>query len=221
MLCVVKLTDISAVNLLKYGYNISMMFCIEYESSQSVLSFRVLAERESEVFFKGEYVVSGNKGVCVVENITTLDISGVDKKREYYILKPVYMAGSTVYVPVDTAQEAMRKVLNREEAEQLIREIPEIPQINISNDKLLEQEYRSCIKTNRCEDLIRLIKTIHQRKQKRQEVGRKVTAVDARYYRIAEENLYGELAISLEISRSAVEDYIIEELDKSVEAVVR
>ena len=47
------------------------------------------------MFEKGEYVVCGNKGVCVVEDVTTLNISGIDQERKYYILKPVYMAGST------------------------------------------------------------------------------------------------------------------------------
>ena len=45
------------------------------------------------VFAVGDYVICSNKGVCVVEKITTLDISGVDKEREYYILKPLYMSG--------------------------------------------------------------------------------------------------------------------------------
>ncbi len=165
------------------------------------------------MFFKGEYVVCGNKGVCMVEDITTLDISGVDKKREYYILKPVYIAGSTVYVPVDAAKESMRSVLDREEAEKLVREIPDIPCITITNDKLLEQEYRGCMKTNNCEEWIKIIKTIYLRKQKRLEAGRKVTAVDAKYFRLAEDNLYGELAISLGMSRGEVEHYITEEME--------
>lgn len=171
-------------------------------------------ERKIRVFKKGEYVVSGNKGVCVVEDITTLDISGVDKEREYYILKPAYMSGSTVYVPVDTADGSLRRVLSREEADRLIREIPDIPLITIANDKLLEQEYRGCIKTNDCTELIRIIKTIYLRKQKRQEAGRKVTAVDAKYYRLAEDNLYGELAVSLQIPRAEVEGYITREISK-------
>ncbi|MCM1091663.1 MAG: CarD family transcriptional regulator [Butyrivibrio sp.] len=166
------------------------------------------------MFSKDEYVVSGNKGVCVVEDITTLDIAGVDKEREYYILKPVYMAGSTVYVPVDTADSSLRRVLSREEADRLIQGIPEIPLINISNDKLLEQEYRGCIRTNDCAEWIRVIKTIYLRKQKRLEAGRKVTAVDAKYYRLAEDNLYGELAVSLQMQRGEVEDYITKEMEK-------
>ena len=103
-------------------------------------------ERKVKVFQKGERVVCGSKGVCVVEEITTLDIAGVDKKREYYILKPLYLSSSTVYIPVDTAEGSMRKVLAHEEAESLIRQIPEIPLITIANDKLLEQEYKNCLK---------------------------------------------------------------------------
>lgn len=171
-------------------------------------------ERKIFVFEKGEYVVSGNKGVCVVDDITTLDISGVDKEREYYILKPVYVAGSTVYVPVDTADGSLRKVLSREEADKLIQGIPEIPLITITNDKLLEQEYRGCMKTNNCMEWIRIIKTIYLRKQKRLEAGRKVTAVDAKYFRMAEDNLYGELAVSLQMPRGEVESYITKEMEK-------
>ena len=171
-------------------------------------------ERKISVFEKGEYVVVGNKGVCAVEDVTTLNISGVDRKREYYILKPVYVQGSTVYVPVDSAKESMRRVLTREEAQQLIEDIPQIPLITITNDKLLEQEYRGCMKTNCCEEWIKIIKTIYLRKQKRLEAGRKVTAIDAKYFRIAEDNLYGELAVALDIPRNEVETYITSEIDK-------
>ncbi len=166
------------------------------------------------VFNKGEYVVCGNKGVCIVEDVTTLNITGVDKEREYYILKPVYTSGSTVYVPVDSTKESIRKVLEREEANKLISGIPNIPLITIANDKLLEQEYRGCMKSNNCEEWVKIIKTIYLRKQKRLEAGRKVTAVDAKYFRIAEDNLYGELAISLDMPREDVESYITSEMEK-------
>ena len=165
------------------------------------------------MFAIGEYVVCGNKGVCVVENITRLDISGVDKEREYYILKPLYLAGSTVYVPVDSPKESMRRVLKKEEAQKLIQTIPRIPLIDITNEKLSEQAYRECMRTNSCEDWVRIIKTIYLRKQKRIQAGRKVTAVDAKYFHLAEESLYGELAVALDMSRDAVEAYITGEID--------
>lgn len=167
------------------------------------------------MFQKGEYVVCGGKGVCRVEDITRLNLTGVD--REYCILKPVYMAGSTVYVPADTAGESMRRVLSRKEANRLIEEIPAIPLIVSADDKQLEQEYRSCMHSNSCEGWIKIMKTVYLRRQKRLEEGRKVTAVDAKYIRLAEENLYGELAIALNMEQNQVEDYILQEMDKDAE----
>lgn len=177
------------------------------------ISVGEFAERMVLVFKIGDYVICGNKGVCVVENITTLNISGVDRERNYYILKPLYMAGSTVYVPVDSPRESMRKVLERGEAQRLIEAIPEIPLLTITNDKLSEQMYRECIRTNDCAELVKIIKTIYLRKQKRIQAGRKVTAVDAKYFHMAEDNLYGELAVALDMSRDEVEDYIAAAID--------
>ena len=44
------------------------------------------------MFKNGDYVVCGNNGICKVEDITTLSISGVDKNRQYYLLKPVFLS---------------------------------------------------------------------------------------------------------------------------------
>ena len=102
----------------------------------------------------------------------------------------------------------MRKVLERTEAERLIGTIPEIPLLVITNDKMTEQMYKDCMKSNDCQELVKLIKTIHQRKQKRIQAGRKITAVDAKYSHLAEENLYGELAVALDLTREEVSGYI-------------
>lgn len=160
------------------------------------------------MFEVGEYVVCGNKGVCVVEEITTLDIAGVDKERKYYILKPIYQLGSTVYVPVDSPKESMRRVIRREEAQKLIDTISDVPLLAITNEKLSEQIYRECLKSGECEEWVRILKTIWRRKQERLQAGRKVTAVDAKYFHMAEESLYGELAIALDLDRDEVEAYI-------------
>ena len=160
------------------------------------------------MFSIGQNVICGNKGVCTIEDIATLNISGVDKEKMYYILKPLYMAASRVYVPVDSALTSVRTILTREEAEELIRSIPDIPVIEIKNERLLEQDYKSCMKSNNCTDWVKLIKTIYERKQKRLQVGRKETAIDSKYFKMAEEILYGELSVVLEIERDRVSQYI-------------
>lgn len=160
------------------------------------------------MFKIGELVVCGSKGVCQVEEISALDMPGIDPDREYYILKPIYNMGTTVYIPVDAGEESLRKILSKTEAKKLIKTIKDIQPITISNDKLLEQEYRGCLRTNLCEEWVKILKTTHIRKQKRLEMGRKMTAVDAKYARIAEESLYGELAVVLNIPKEQVPDYI-------------
>ncbi len=165
------------------------------------------------MFGIGEYV-SSNKGVCKVDQITTLDISGVDKDEQYYILKPVYSTGSTVYVPVEMAEESLRPILSRKEAAALVKELPKIPEKVIENEKFLEQEYKNCVRSNDVRELVSLLKTIYKRKCKRLEAGRKETAMDAKYSHMAEDILYGELAISLEMTREEIQEYLVDKYER-------
>ena len=43
--------------------------------------------------------------------------------------------------------------------------------------------------------------------------GKKVTSSDSKYFHIAEDSLYGELAISLGMEKEEVKDYIHERID--------
>lgn len=162
------------------------------------------------MFQVGEFVVCGNKGVCEVEDIATLDIDGVDRDKKYYILKPRYQTASTVYVPVDSSREPLRRVLSAEEAKRLVKSMWTLPLIDIVNEKFIEQVYKEYMRANSCESWAKLIKTIYARKQKRIQMGRKVTAVDAKYFHLAEECLCGELAVALDISREAAGSYLAE-----------
>ena len=160
------------------------------------------------MFEIGEYVVSGNNGVCKVTDITNLHMNGVDKNRKYYILKPVYAESSTVYVPVDTLQVSMRKILSKEEAATLLDEIPTIQLLTIEDEKTVELQYKACMQSGSCGEVVKLLKTLYNRKKTRLEKGHKVTAVDSRYLKMAEDSLCGELAVALGITKSEAEEVI-------------
>ncbi len=162
------------------------------------------------MFSIGDYVVCGNNGVCRVENIAPFEISDTDNNEDYYILKPIYSPGSTVYISMSSADEKLRPVLTKKEADSLVRMMPGIPDITVDNDKQLEGEYKNCIRSNDATELVKLIKTIYHRREARFAAGRKETALDAKYFRMAGDYLYGELAISLNIPREEVEGYIDE-----------
>lgn len=166
------------------------------------------------MFTVGDYVVCGNNGICRVQDITTLNISGVDKNRKYYLLKPVFVSGSTVYIPVDTVGETMRKAMNKDEAMSFIHSIPDIELIPLADEKTLEKTYKEYMHQNSSEGWLKLIKTIYLRKEKRIMKGYKVTAVDSRYFKQAEDFLYGELSIALEMTKDEVRDYIVNSLEE-------
>lgn len=167
------------------------------------------------MFEVGDYIVCGNNGICTIESISTIDIPDVDPDRLYYILQPVYAKSSVVYIPVDNEKIVMRKVLTKDQVNELIDHIPEIETIVELNDKLREEKFKECMKHYACEDWIKVIKTLYLRRQERLEKGQKVTATDARYLKSAEDNLYCEFAMALGIEKQEVEAYIEKCIDGS------
>ena len=73
------------------------------------------------MFDVGELVVFGSDGVCQVESIGALDMAGVSKDKIYYTLIPLGKTGNgRIYAPVDGKRVTIRRVLNKEEAYQMI-----------------------------------------------------------------------------------------------------
>lgn len=164
------------------------------------------------MFEKGDYIVHGSNGVCQVEGVTNLDMPGVDKNRLYYVLSPVNSKGSRMYSPIDNSKVVVRKILSKDEAMDLIDDIPNIEQFVIENDKQRETRYKEAIRTCDCRELIRIIKTLYNHRQERFAEGKKSTTIDEKYFHMAEDNLYSELAISMGREKSGIEEFIAERM---------
>lgn len=160
------------------------------------------------MFKKGDFIVYGVTGVCEVMDITTINLPDVPKDKLYYVLRPYYHKGSKVFSPIDNEKTIMRRVISKEEAINLIDDIPNIQELWITNDKLREEEYKEVIRSCKCREWIRIIKTSYTRRQERLNQGKKTTATDDRYLKLAKDSLYSELALSLKISKDDVEQYI-------------
>ncbi len=160
------------------------------------------------MFREGEYVVYGHHGVCRVDGTTTLDMKDIPKNKQYICLRPID-DGGTVYIPADKCEEMMRRILTNQEANQLILEIKDIPPIDIDDEKYVEQAYKASIRGRDYTELIRMIKYIYQRAEKRSARGKKMSGTDEKYMNLAESALYTELGIALDIPTSEVLDYIM------------
>lgn len=150
------------------------------------------------MFTEGEMIVYANSGVCKVEGITN------KYGKDYYILDPLYEPG-IIYVPLDT-KLFMRPVITKEEAIKLIDSIPDIDEDMCdetrSND--IKKFYSSLIDEHTLEGLVRTIKSVKNKNKARNKIGQ----VDRRYYKRAEQTLYGELACALDIPYDEIKPYV-------------
>ena len=160
------------------------------------------------MFDVGDYIAYGVNGVCKVEKVGTVSVSGIPKDKMYYTLVPVYSIGSTVFTPMDNLKVVMRPVISKEEALTLVDSINEIEMIMEQDDRLQEVKYKEALKKCDCKECIRIIKTLYQKRQTRVAEGKKITSGDERYLHLAQEYLYGELAIPLEMEKNEVEAFI-------------
>ena len=162
----------------------------------------------------GAMVFYGGEGVCRVEAVGPLEMSGASQGKEYYTLAPLYRTGR-VYTPVGR-EETMRPVLSRREAEELVRSIPSLAADDCSRLSLrvLNEHYRDLIHTRTCEDMVRVIKSAYAKGAARRSRGAAPNQMDERYLKRAEELLYGELAVVLDIPREEVAGYIAAEAER-------
>lgn len=159
-----------------------------------------------------DYIIYGNEGVCQIEAIEMLDLLKSGKEKAYYVLQPVYRNG-TVYTPVDT-KVFMRHVITEEAANDLIDQMPSIraEASGPTNASILKNKYTAAIQENNATDLIQLIKSIYKKAAIAQEKNKKMGQTDKFFLRKAEDLLYGELAVALDMPRNRVRDHVEQRL---------
>lgn len=167
------------------------------------------------MFEIGEYVVYGNKGVCEITNIGTIDIPGMPADRQYYTMNQLFTRSSTIFTPVDNEKSVLRKVLSKDEANKLIEGIRGYKPVWIQNDKQREQMFTDALRTADSRTLSEMIISLHQRKERRIADGKKATSTDERYFHAAEDILYGELEVALGLSREEVKNKVMNEVVKA------
>lgn len=161
----------------------------------------------------GDVILYGGTGVCRVTDIVTKKEGRTGPERLYYVLEPLYQRG-TITTPVDNDKVFTRPVISRDEAMELIDQIPSIEPEAYYNQNLqqLENHYRSKLADHDCLSLLRLTMSTYRKKVEREEKKLKFGAVDRRYMERAENLLYGELAVALGIEKDSVRQFIAQRL---------
>ncbi len=165
------------------------------------------------MFEVGDFVVKANNGICRVDEIGHLDISSVNKERLYFFLTPLNETNTKLYVPTDREDNGLRKVITEDEAWKFIDNIPEIDEAWISDDKQREQKYKEAIQSCDPRRLMSIIKSMYARMQKRMAQGKKNTSIDEHFFKIAENNLYTELAFAIGKNKEDMQNIIFQKIE--------
>lgn len=167
------------------------------------------------MFSIGDQVYYGSTGVCTVVDIAAPDMG--DNPRMCYVLKPHYVSNSKVYAPVDNNPVAIRPLISSQQACQLIDSMPELAVFPASKEKqALYDTYRCAIKSADSYMLAKLMKTLHENKQRILEQKKTVPSMEKDLFDTAQRLLHGELASALSIPLENVHNYIQSRLQTSI-----
>lgn len=159
-----------------------------------------------------DVVVYGLHGVCRITEIEEKEFAG--EEQLYYTMHPVFDNRSTFFVPVNNAasNKKMRQLLSEGEINELIRTMPQQEEIKVTDEKHRKDAYKVIIESGDRGEIMRLVKTLYERREAQQKAGKKQHLVDERFMKEAETVLYDEFAYVLNIERDSVVDYIKKEL---------
>lgn len=161
-----------------------------------------------------DYIVYSAEGVCQVEALEEMSITGVGEKKLYYVLQPVNREGK-IYTPVDT-KVFMRPVISEEQAKSLIEEMPSmvIATDGPTNSNLLREFYKKYLVNYDCTDLIHIIKITYEKGRVAESKRKKSGETDRYFLKKAEELLYNEFSIALDIPAEDVREYIATRIEQ-------
>lgn len=160
------------------------------------------------MFQIGQTVIYGMEGACTIEDRKIMKVGRT--RASYYVLRPVFRATSTVFVPEDNPAllSKMRTVISQEEIHAILQEAPlqELDWIDDPNER--KTEYQKILAGGECLWLLRLIHALHEHREHLQRKGKYLRTADDQMLRDAEKLLHDEFAVVLNIEQREVPGYI-------------
>ncbi|WP_124100789.1 CarD family transcriptional regulator [Ruminococcus sp. Marseille-P6503] len=159
-----------------------------------------------------EYVMYHAAGLCRFKEIVRRCFDG-KTQRDYIVLEPEDSDKSIYYVPCDTADKRLRRLMTKEEIYALIDSIPDIAPCECGDRNENKLIFSSVLKSDDCEKIISLIKSLYLKREDRLSRGGHLTAAEENAMKAAEHTVYQEFAAVLDIAPESVKDFIAERIE--------
>lgn len=156
----------------------------------------------------GELLLYACHGVC--RFLGTEERVIHQKRVPYCILEPLEQAGMKCYVPMAnaTAMGKIRRLLSREELEQLLHDKRLRGDSWIADENQRKQAYRSMISSGDRTALISMVHALYLHKENQRQLGRRLHTCDDQFLHDAQKILDTEFSVVLNIPQEQVGSYV-------------
>lgn len=127
--------------------------------------------------YKINDVVVYKRDLCEIINIKKNQFTNLDS----YIMVPISDNSLKIEVPLDNNLPYIRSVISTDEANNLIKTIPNIKTLQLDS-KNLDNEYRLLYNSLSLEDLVTIIKTTYMRNDERIRTNKKISEKDCAFF---------------------------------------
>lgn len=157
-------------------------------------------------------MVYGMQGVCCIDDIAHLEIAS--QQGLYYVLTPVFVRTSSIYVPVENEQLVLRMhpVMQQDEAQNLVDCVPALDTIWIPDPLERKETYKRILLAGNRKELTSLIKTLYLHRLQQRAKGKKLHLADERCLKDAQRILFTEMAQVLQISIEEVGELLTKKI---------
>lgn len=160
----------------------------------------------------GDVVRHPNAGVCQILEIREQRFGNLPP-QQYYLLKPLYAkAATTVYTPVDSPKVPLRKLVEGEELDQLLAQVPKEWLEWNDNEQERHDQFSQILRSSDIVAVVRLIVLLHTKEKERQDQGKQLRVGDKKYLEEAKRLLHQEFAYVKDLDPDDVPQYLVEKL---------
>ena len=163
------------------------------------------------MFEKGDTVIYGTGGVCRIDGIEQLAITG--EKKDYYVLRPVFNSRSTHFVPLDNPvlMGRMHSLLTPDGINELAAKFDSIEPEWVENELERKGRYNAALTDNDREAAIALMKAAYIHRESQARIGKKLHVLDERFIKDAKKQLREEASFVMNASVDDVLPFLDEE----------
>lgn len=163
------------------------------------------------MFNIGDVIIYSTHGLSQIDDICEKTFSNIT--RTYYVLHPLAETNLTISTPVDNDKVVMLKLLNREEATEILQSFKRPGTSWIEDLRQRNKGFQSRVKTGDRKEIALIANTLMRKEHELSLINKKLYDQDRRLLHSIQSLLFKEIASSLETS--------IEEIYEIVNDMIR